>query len=40
MVDAGFTGSETTVRDAESRWRKQVNGLVVAPGQLPRPVAD
>lgn len=26
MVDAGFTGSETTVRDAVSRWHKPVNG--------------
>lgn len=35
MVDAGFTGSETTVRDAVSRWRKQSNDPVAAPGRLP-----
>lgn len=35
MVDAGFTGSETTVRDAVSWWCKQINGSVVAPGRLP-----
>ncbi|ARF49397.1 transposase [Pantoea stewartii subsp. stewartii DC283] len=35
MVEAGFTGSETTVRDAVTKWRKQVNGPVIAPGRLP-----
>ena len=35
MVDVGFTGSETIVRDAVSRWRKQSNDPVVAPGRLP-----
>lgn len=33
MVDAGFTGSETTVREAVAKWCKQVNGLLVAPGR-------
>jgi transposase len=35
MVDAGFTGSETTVRNAVSRWRKQINDPVIAPVRLP-----
>lgn len=35
MVDAGFAGSETTVRDAVAKWRKQANAPVVAPGRLP-----
>lgn len=35
MVDAGFTGSETTVRDAVAKWRKPVNGPVITPGRLP-----
>lgn len=35
MVATGFTGSETTVRDAVAKWRKQVNGPVIAPGRLP-----
>nr|QTX14261.1 Transposase [Klebsiella pneumoniae] len=35
MVNAGFTGSETTVRDAVAKWRKQVNSPVIAPVRLP-----
>lgn len=35
MVDAGFAGSETTVRDAVAKWRKQSNAPAVFPGQLP-----
>lgn len=35
MVDAGFTGSETTVRDAVAKWRKQSNAPAVSPGRLP-----
>lgn len=35
MVDAGFAGSETTVRDAVSKWRKQSNAPSVSPGRLP-----
>lgn len=35
MTGAGFTGSETTVRDAVAKWRNQVNGSVAAPGRLP-----
>ncbi|STU07280.1 putative transposase [Klebsiella pneumoniae] len=35
MVDAGFAGSETTVRDAVAKWRKQANAPVVAPTRLP-----
>lgn len=34
MVNAGFTGSETTVRDAVAKWRKQVNSPVIAPVRL------
>jgi Tfp pilus assembly protein PilX len=30
MVDAGFAGSETTVRDAVSKWRKQSNAPSVS----------
>lgn len=35
MVNVGFTGSETTVRDAVAKWRKQVNSPVIAPVRLP-----
>ncbi len=35
MVEAGFTGSDTTVRDVVAKWRKQVDGSVTAPGRLP-----
>lgn len=35
MVDAGFAGSETTVRDSVAKWRKQANAPVVAPARLP-----
>ena len=35
MVDAGFTGSETTVRDAVAKWRKQSNAPAVSPGRPP-----
>jgi hypothetical protein len=31
MVDAGFAGSETTVRDAVAKWRKQSNAPAVSP---------
>lgn len=34
MVDAGFAGSETTVRDAVAKWRKQANAPVVVPVRL------
>lgn len=35
MVNVGFTGSETTVRDAVAKWRKPVNSPVIAPVRLP-----
>lgn len=35
MVNVGFTGSVTTVRDAVAKWRKQVNSPVIAPVRLP-----
>lgn len=35
MVDAGFAGSETTVRDAVAKWRKQSDAPAVSPGRLP-----
>lgn len=35
MVDAGFAGSETTVRDAVAKWSKQSNVPAVSPGRLP-----
>ncbi|TCL02166.1 ISL3 family transposase [Sodalis ligni] len=35
MVAAGFTGSETTVRDAVAMWRKGITAPVAAPGRLP-----
>lgn len=34
MVDAGFAGSETTVRDAVAKWRRQSDTPAVSPGRL------
>lgn len=35
MVDAGFAGSEPTIRYAVAKWCKQANAPVVAPARLP-----
>ncbi|HFG7811208.1 TPA: ISL3 family transposase [Salmonella enterica subsp. enterica serovar Java] len=35
MVDAGFSGSETTVRYAVAKWRKLAGVPAISPGRLP-----